>query len=57
MGLIPSSTSPEQQIAKLQAELRDANTRITQLEILTSQIRKTLEAKGIHILPRKPASR
>ena len=57
MGLIPSSTSPEQQIAKLQAELRDANTRITQLEILTSQIRKTLEAKGIHFLPRKPASR
>ena len=57
MNFGPLTRTPQQKIEALQTALTKAENRIAQLEILMGQIRKTLEAKGIQILPRKAAGR
>ena len=57
MNFGPLTRTPEQKIEALQTALTKDENRMAQLEILMGQIRKTLEAKGIQILPRKAAGR
>lgn len=57
MNFGPLDLTPEQKIAALQTALTKAENRIAQLEILTGQLRKALEAKGIQLPPRKQPGR
>ena len=57
MNFGPLTRTQEQKIEALQTALTKPENRIAQLEILMGQIRKTREAKGIQILPRKAAGR